>query len=118
MKDQLLNLGWVDKGDVLVRYSNPRLGWKPSDGTLIIGYHEYPKKVHTINELEKAMNNTYGSPALFDEILKRVDPEVYAQVSRAVDCAYLKAGQCSISKRDCNPKGCKKWKHYKDKDSV
>lgn len=57
MKDQLLELGWVDKGDVLVRYSNPRIGWKPSDGTLIIGYHEYPKKVYTIEELNKILKN-------------------------------------------------------------
>ena len=55
MKDQLLELGWVDKGDVLVHYSNPRLGWKPKDGTLIIGYHEYKKKVHTIDDLKKAL---------------------------------------------------------------
>lgn len=40
MKSVLLKLGWVDKGDVLVRYSRPRLGWKPADGTLIVGYHE------------------------------------------------------------------------------
>lgn len=53
MKDQLLELGWIDKGDVLVRYSNPRIGWKPSDGTLIIGYHEYKDKVHDIEKLEK-----------------------------------------------------------------
>ena len=52
MKDQLLALGWVDKGDVLVRYSNPRIGWKP-DGTLIIGYNEWPTKVNTIEELKK-----------------------------------------------------------------
>ena len=52
-KQQLLDLGWVDKGDVLVRYSDPRIGWKPADGTLIIGYHEYSEKVFTIEELEK-----------------------------------------------------------------
>lgn len=56
MKDQLLNLGWIDKGDVIVRYSDPRIGWKPSDGTLIIGYYEYPKKVYTIEELNKAID--------------------------------------------------------------
>ena len=48
----LISLGWVDKGDVLVRYSNPRLGWKPADGTLIIGYHEWPEKVTSIEMLE------------------------------------------------------------------
>ena len=46
----LINNGWVDKGDVLVRYSKPRLGWK-EDGTLIIGYHEYPNKVTSIDDL-------------------------------------------------------------------
>ena len=51
LKSQLLALGWIDKGDVLVRYSNPRLGWKPADGTLIIGYHEYPKKVRDMATL-------------------------------------------------------------------
>lgn len=55
MKQQLLELSWIDKGDVIVRYSNPRIGWKPSDGTLIIGYHEYKEKVHTIEELNKAL---------------------------------------------------------------
>ncbi len=52
MKDQLLKLGWVDKGDVLVRYSNPRIGWK-TDGTLIIGYHEWPTKVKSLEQLNK-----------------------------------------------------------------
>lgn len=52
MKDALLALGWIDKGDVLVRYSTPRIGWKPEDGTLIVGYHEWPKKVLTINHLK------------------------------------------------------------------
>lgn len=51
MKEALLKLGWIDKGDVLVRYSKPRLGWK-EDGTLIIGYHEWPEKVRTIEELK------------------------------------------------------------------
>ena len=55
LKYDLLYLGWVDKGDVLVKYGNPRLGWKPSDGTLIIGYHEYKHKVHTIDDLNKAL---------------------------------------------------------------
>lgn len=51
MKEQLLSLGWVDKGDVLVCYSSPRLGWKPADGTLIIGYKEWPEKVWDIKTL-------------------------------------------------------------------
>lgn len=54
MKEELLALGWVDKGDVLVYYSKPRLGWK-LDGTLIIGYHEYPYRVTSVEELEKAL---------------------------------------------------------------
>ena len=57
MKDTLLSLGWVDKGDVLVRYSNPRIGWKPSDDTLIIGYHEYKEKVHDIETLKKIIEH-------------------------------------------------------------
>ena len=56
MKEELLKLGWVDKGDVLVRYSNPRLGWK-EDGTLIVGYYEWKEKVKTIEELKAILNN-------------------------------------------------------------
>ena len=48
---ELVALGWVDKGDVLVRFSSPRIGWKPSDGTLIIGYRECPVKVYTVDEI-------------------------------------------------------------------
>lgn len=51
MKDQLLSLGWVEFPDLLVRFSNPRIGWKPSDGTLIIGYHEWPTKVKDLATL-------------------------------------------------------------------
>lgn len=54
MKDELLKLGWVEKNGVFVRYSNPRIGWK-EDGTLIVGYHEYPKKIHTTEELNKVL---------------------------------------------------------------
>ena len=56
MKDDLLALGWIDKGYVLVRFSNPRLGWKPADGTLIIGYNEWPEKVFTINQLNEIID--------------------------------------------------------------
>lgn len=42
--DFLKSIGWVEKSGIMVRFPNPRIGWK-SDGTLIIGYHEYPKKV-------------------------------------------------------------------------
>lgn len=55
LKDILLSLGWVDKGDVLVQYGTPRLGWKPADGTLIIGYHEWPEKVLTIGQLNEIL---------------------------------------------------------------
>ena len=51
MKEHLLSIGWVDKGDVLVRFSSPRIGWKPADGTLIIGYHEWPEKVMSLERL-------------------------------------------------------------------
>lgn len=53
MKEELLALGWKDKGDVLVRYSSPRIGWKPADGTLIIGYYEWPEKVNSIDVLRE-----------------------------------------------------------------
>ena len=59
MKNELLSRGWVDKGDVLVRYSIPRIGWKPKDGTLIIGYREWPEKVNTIEQLDSILNNIY-----------------------------------------------------------
>ena len=52
IKDELIALGWVEKGDVLVRYSSPRIGWKPKDGTLIIGYFEYPSKVTNLETLK------------------------------------------------------------------
>ena len=51
-KEYLLSQGWVEKGGVMVRFSNPRIGWKP-DGTLIVGWHEWPEKVTTIEELNK-----------------------------------------------------------------
>lgn len=56
LKAQLLSLGWVDKGDVLVRYGNPRLGWKPANGTLIIVYHEWPEKVKDLETLNFILN--------------------------------------------------------------
>lgn len=54
MKEELLLRGWVDKGDVLVLFSHPRLGWKP-DGTLIVGYHEWKEKITTIEKLEEIL---------------------------------------------------------------
>ena len=53
MREELLALGWIDMGDVLVRYSSPRIGWKPADGTLIIGYREWPEKVNSIDVLRE-----------------------------------------------------------------
>lgn len=56
MKSYLLAHGFVDKGDILVRYSSPRIGWKPEDGTLIVGYYEWPQKVTSIEMLEKIID--------------------------------------------------------------
>ena len=53
LRSELLERGWVDKGDVLVRYSNPRIGWKPADGTLIVGYHEHKDKVSNLSHLSQ-----------------------------------------------------------------
>lgn len=57
MRDELLKSGWVDKGDVMVRYSSPRVGWK-EDGTLIIGYHEHPEKVYSIKRLKEILKES------------------------------------------------------------
>ena len=54
MKDYLEKKGWLFRGGVMVRFSNPRLGWK-SDGTLIVGYHEWPEKVCTVTDLEAVL---------------------------------------------------------------
>lgn len=56
-KDELIARGWVDKGEVLVRYSSPRVGWKPADGTLIIGYREWPQKIHSVLEIDSILQN-------------------------------------------------------------
>ena len=48
----LLAHGWVEKDGIFVRFSNPRIGWKP-DGTLIVGFHEWPGKVTTIDRLNE-----------------------------------------------------------------
>ena len=53
--EYLRDHGWVEKEGVMIKYSKPRLGWK-ADGTLIIGYHEYPKRVLHISELKKILN--------------------------------------------------------------
>jgi len=57
VKAELIARGWVEKRDVLVRYSIPRIGWKPKDGTLIIGYREWPHKVHTVEEIEQLLSS-------------------------------------------------------------
>lgn len=53
-KELLASMGWVEKNGVMVRYSHPRLGWKP-DGTLIVGYWEHKEKIHTLEQLNKAL---------------------------------------------------------------
>ena len=56
---------------------------------------------------------------LFEELLKSVPQRVKDEVSRAFDCAYLTNGdECSLGGECHNALNCKKWKHYKDKDSV
>lgn len=62
MKDILVSLGWKlchnSAGEeTLVRFSNPRIGYKPDSGTLIIGYHEYPQKVWTMEQLQTIIDN-------------------------------------------------------------
>ena len=47
--------GWVKKGDVLVKFINPRLGWK-DDGTLYMGYFTFPVKITTISQLEHILS--------------------------------------------------------------
>ena len=49
-REYLLVQGWVECSGIMVRFSNPRIGWKP-DGTLIVGWHEWPEKVTTIEQL-------------------------------------------------------------------
>lgn len=59
--ERLTSDGWKETHGsdgmlVLVRFSDPRVGYKPADGTLIIGYHEYPQKVYTYTELKKIID--------------------------------------------------------------
>ena len=61
IQDTLLAEGWKpchgsDGVLVLVRFSDPRVGYKPADGTLIVGYHEYPEKVYDYNQLKKIID--------------------------------------------------------------
>lgn len=51
-KEYLSDRGWLEKGGIMVLYSSPRLGWK-EDGTLIVGYHQHPQKVTTVEELQE-----------------------------------------------------------------
>lgn len=50
--DYLRSVGWEEKSGIMVRFSAPRIGWK-KDGTLIIGYHEFPEKIFEIDLLHK-----------------------------------------------------------------
>ena len=54
--DELLRRGWLRKGDFIVRFSNPRIGWKPEDGTLVVGWHEHPEKVTSLEKLEEILH--------------------------------------------------------------
>ena len=51
-REYLLAQGWVERAGIMVRFTNPRIGWKP-DGTLIVGWHEWPEKVTAIEQLNK-----------------------------------------------------------------
>ena len=53
-REYLLAQGWVERSGIMVRFGNPRIGWKP-DGTLIVGWHEWPEKVTTIEQLNKIL---------------------------------------------------------------
>ena len=58
-KAYLASRGWKEKSGIMVRFSNPRIGWK-EDGTLIIGYREYPEKVKTVGFLNDILMSTYS----------------------------------------------------------
>ena len=51
-KDYLSAQGWREVCGIMVRFTSPRLGWK-EDGTLIVGYHEHPVKVTTVEQLQE-----------------------------------------------------------------
>ena len=46
----MLSLGFYWSRDIWVLKGETRIGWKP-DGTLIVGYHEWPKKVTDLADL-------------------------------------------------------------------
>lgn len=54
-KERLEKLGWIEKNGVMVRFTNPRIGWK-EDGTMIIGWHEHKEKVVSMEELTKLID--------------------------------------------------------------
>ena len=55
-KQLLRTLGWEEHSGFMVRFTNPRIGWK-EDGTLIIGWHEYPEKVTSMERLNEILDN-------------------------------------------------------------
>ena len=48
--EMMLSLGFYWSRDIWVLKGETRIGWKP-DGTLIVGYHEWPKKVTDLADL-------------------------------------------------------------------
>ena len=52
---------WVKKGDVWVKFINPRLGWK-DDGTFYMGYFTFPVKITTISQLEHILSLVTEAP--------------------------------------------------------
>lgn len=52
----LLRNGWVDKGDILVMFSNPRVGWKPESSELVIGWHRWHEPVVYVKSLKQILN--------------------------------------------------------------
>ena len=53
--EYLKSAGWFERGGIMVRFTHPRIGYK-SDGTLIIGYHEYPEKIFNISRLNQILD--------------------------------------------------------------
>lgn len=47
----LLDNGWDFRGGIYVRRDNVRLGWC-IDGTTIVGYHEFPAKITTVEQMK------------------------------------------------------------------
>ena len=55
------------------------------------------------------------SPVL-KEILSRIDPEVYAKVSKQMDCKWYQGGDCGkgLPGTPCELKGCVAWEQYEE----